>query len=127
MPGDNSTILIIDDEADIRDLLKKMLGDAGFEVSEAPNAPKGLKWALEHHPDLVITDIIMPETDGLTMLQQLRADAWGKSVPTIVLSGLDDEASQQIAKDNGVAAYIVKTNLIPEVVVAKVREVLHLD
>lgn len=124
MPEAKKTVLIIEDEPEIRTILETMLADAEFGVLVAPEAKTGLRLAIEKHPDLILLDVIMPEMDGLTMLQTLRQDAWGKNVPVIVLSNLDDPDSVAIAVQNHVAGYIAKTNLVPETIIKEVRGAL---
>jgi len=70
----NACILIIDDEESIRDLLSQMLSRAGYQVINAKNGKEGMKICREQKVDLIITDIIMPEKDGIEMILELRND-----------------------------------------------------
>ena len=78
-------ILIIDDDPQIRHILRRILNQAGYEVVEAENGIQGLRQYREAQPDLVISDIFMPEKDGLELIDALRsAEA---TVPIIAISG----------------------------------------
>jgi len=72
--GRSSRILIIDDEAQIRDMLHQMLTREGYQVVNAPDGKVGMKLCREQPVDLIITDIIMPEKDGIEMILELRHD-----------------------------------------------------
>jgi CheY-like chemotaxis protein len=78
-------ILVIDDEAAVRRMLRQMLEKAGYEVVEAPNGAVGLDLYHEHPVDLVITDILMPEKEGIETISTLRKTAAG--VKIIAISG----------------------------------------
>ncbi len=78
-------ILIIDDEAELRAMLRRMLEQAGHEVTEAANGAQGLRLYEQDAPDLIITDIIMPEREGVeTIIALRRADP---ELPIIAISG----------------------------------------
>ncbi len=79
------TILIIDDEASIRDALDGALSDEGYRILKAHQATSGIELALKHGPDLILLDIWMPEMDGLTALQELKKR--GVEAPIIIMSG----------------------------------------
>jgi len=70
-----SCILVIDDEASVRRMLRQMLERAGYQVIEAPNGEAGLKLYHEHLVDLIITDILMPDKDGIETILALRKSA----------------------------------------------------
>jgi DNA-binding NtrC family response regulator len=70
----NTRILIIDDEEQIREMLAQMLTREGYEVVHADNGKEGMKACREQNVDLIITDIIMPEKDGIEMILELRHD-----------------------------------------------------
>ncbi len=78
-------ILIIDDEDELRSMLRRMLEQAGYEVTEAVNGAEGIKLYERDRPDLIITDIIMPEKEGVETIIALRqADP---NLPIIAISG----------------------------------------
>jgi DNA-binding NtrC family response regulator len=72
--AENARILIIDDEEQIREMLRQMLTREGYEVAVADNGKEGMKICREQEIDLIITDIIMPEKDGIEMILELRHD-----------------------------------------------------
>jgi DNA-binding response OmpR family regulator len=78
-------ILVIDDERPMRHLMARVLQRAGHTVEEAADGRTGLALFREHHPALVITDIIMPETEGIEIIRELRREDPG--VPIIAVSG----------------------------------------
>ena len=84
-----ASILIIDDEEIIRALLRTVLEAAGYEVTEAPNGRIGLELYRQHPRDLVITDILMPELNGLDMLLELTREFLRAKV--IAISGAGEE------------------------------------
>lgn len=108
-------ILIVDDDKLILESLAAMLRGAGHEVLQAGNGEEGVSLALEQHPDLVVTDVRMPVKDGLAMIDDLRADEWGKTVPIIVLTNDEGTATVNHALQAGVTVYLSKVNLDPEV------------
>lgn len=118
------TILIVDDDKLIRESLGAMLRGAGHEVVEASNGEEGAQIALDKHPDLVVTDVRMPVKDGLAMVDDIRADAWGRTVPVIILT--NDEATETLnhALQDGVTVYLSKVNLDPEELSQQVAAVL---
>lgn len=81
-------ILIVEDEAPLRQVLKDNLEEEGFEVVEAINGATGLKMATLHKPDLILLDILMPKMDGMTMMEKFRTTKGGSSVPIMLLTNL---------------------------------------
>src|SRR3989339_557055 len=74
----NKKILIVEDEAPLRNAVSDILTFEGFTVFQAKNGQEGLDIALREHPDLTLLDLMMPIMDGLTMLEKLRQDqTWG--------------------------------------------------
>jgi CheY-like chemotaxis protein len=84
----NPTILLVEDDADTRDLLARVLSAAGYSVRVAANGWEGLL-ALEHPVDLVLLDIMMGGMDGVVFLRTLRGDTIGRQVPVVVVTALD--------------------------------------
>ena len=106
--NDPKKILIIDDEAAVRNLLRDALAAEGFSVAEAKNGAEGLTQALRDRPDLMMLDIGMPELDGIAVLKKLRNDPHGKDIPVIILSNFDDTAHVADAIESGSYSYVVK-------------------
>ena len=89
--------------------------------------PPALAHALKDRPDLILLDLIMPKMDGMTVMNKLRQDEWGKTVPIIILTNLnmDDKIMRGVSKDEP-AYYLMKAEVKLEDIVAKVREVLKI-
>jgi DNA-binding response OmpR family regulator len=118
-------IALIEDDEILARAMKEELEEGGFDVVHAVDGVQGLQLILQEHPDLVLLDIVMPKMDGLTMLQKLRGDAWGKNVRVLMLTNLDQIEKVAQATDAGVLGYIVKSSHKVEEVVEKVKELLH--
>ncbi len=90
-------ILVVDDEADVRLILKKRLSAHKFQVLEAPDGMSGIAVAKEERPDLILLDIMMPGKDGIETFHALKGDPDTKEIPVIFLTGLspDDQLSDQ--------------------------------
>lgn len=102
-------ILIIDDEVMIRDLLVKILEREGYETITASNGKDGIKTHRENPSDLIITDLLMPEKDGIETIMELRRDS--QDVKIIAMSGggkIDSETYLEIAKTMGAIETIAK-------------------
>lgn len=114
-------ILIVEDEQDIREALVDKFSREGFAVFEARNGEEGLARAFTEHPDLILLDIVMPVMDGITALNKLREDEWGKHVPVILLTNLNDDEKVANAMEKGAFGYLVKSDWKIEDVVTKVK------
>jgi CheY-like chemotaxis protein len=117
----SKTILIVDDNDLIRQTLTAALVSNELAVESASNGKDGLKLALEKHPDLVVTDVHMPEMDGHEMIEKLRADEWGKKVPVLIMT--IDEAAESINKalSAGVTTYMSKNVSDPASIVEQIK------
>jgi CheY-like chemotaxis protein len=91
--GGIARILIVDDEPDIRYLMRMIFEGAGHQVTEARHGLAGLKSVKARQPDLVTTDVMMPMMDGLEFIERLRADPDTAAIPILVVSGNSDLAS----------------------------------
>jgi len=98
-------VLIIEDDARIRPLLMRTLGERGYAVASASTGMQGLSMAVENRPDLVILDLGLPDIDGTQVLTMLRAVS---DVPVIVASARDDDPSLVGCLDAGADDYVVK-------------------
>jgi len=102
-------ILCVEDEPEMIDLIRLILGRRGFEVKGATGGVEGLRMIREEHPDLVLLDLMMPDMDGWEVYQQIKADEKTKSIPVIVVTAkaqsIDKVLGLHIAK---VDDYIAK-------------------
>lgn len=126
MTDKKKSILVIEDEPPMLQILLDKLKESGFDTLNAKNGEEGLQAALQHHPDLILLDILMPKLDGLSLMDSLRQDAWGKQVPIIVLTNVsaDSDATLQAIVKNQPAYYLVKSNVKLEEIVEKIKEIL---
>lgn len=104
----NKTILVVDDEKDLLDLIEYNLKKEGFNVLKAENGEEGIAIAKEHKPDLVLMDIMMPKMDGMEAVEKMRADDELKSIPIIFLTARSDEKTEVEGLDKGGDDYITK-------------------
>jgi two-component system OmpR family response regulator len=114
-------ILIIDDDAHIREVVCFALRAAGFEVHEAEDGKVGLEVFDSLRPDLVVLDILMPEQDGLAVCRRIRALA---RTPVIFLTSVDDVLDRVVGLELGADDYVTKP-FSPRELVARVRSVLR--
>lgn len=119
-------ILIVEDEQAMLKALGDALETGGFTTAKAVNGVVALKTALSGHPDLILLDILMPKMDGMTFMKNLRADAWGKTVPVIILTNVNPDSNEILnaVTEYEPAYYMVKSDVRLEGVVDKVKEVL---
>lgn len=102
-------ILIVEDHADIRRLIRMTLEFEPVEIHEAPDAESGLAAARALKPDLVLLDLMMPgPMDGLALCRTLRAEPALASVPVVMLSARGQASDRQAGIDAGATAYLVK-------------------
>jgi two-component system, OmpR family, alkaline phosphatase synthesis response regulator PhoP len=104
----NQTILVVDDEQDLLDLIEYNLKKEGFNVLKAENGVEALKVAKENLPDLVLLDIMMPKMDGLEVCDKMRSDANLKHIPIIFLTARGDEKTEVDGLDTGADDYVTK-------------------
>jgi DNA-binding response OmpR family regulator len=114
-------ILLVDDEAQIRDLYAIKLQGAGFEVIQAINGLSGYQQAKEKKPDLIMLDMRMPIMDGAETIAKLKEDAETKPIKVIFLTALSDkpefiDSDVKVAKDVGAADYFKKDIDLDEMV-----------
>ncbi len=116
-------ILVVDDAMTVRNLAKFALGKAGFTIVEAEDGVIGLEKAKAEKPDLVISDLNMPNMNGLEMCRAIKGDDALKDTPIFMLT---TEASADVAKEGkeiGIMAWIVKP-FAPDKLLAAVKKVL---
>ena len=113
-------ILIVDDEKNIREVIKEYSILEGYEVKEADNGSKALELLNNNKFDLMILDIMMPIMDGFTLLNSIPKE---KRIPTIILSARDDEIDKLEGFDRGIDDYLCKP-FSPRELMARVKAIL---
>jgi DNA-binding response OmpR family regulator len=115
-------ILIIEDDAFLRDLINKKLSSAEFTTTEAIDGETGIKKAKEEKPDLILLDLLLPGPDGFEVLSKLKTDSSTSSIPVIILSNLGQKEEVEKGMELGAIDYLIKAQFTPEEIVIKVRE-----
>jgi serine/threonine-protein kinase PpkA len=103
-----TTVLVVEDDDDIRNNVARLLKLEGYEALVAANGTQGLERARDARPDIVISDISMPGMDGFTLLDALRADPALTATPVMLLTALDDRASMRRGMTAGADDYLAK-------------------
>ena len=117
-------ILVIEDERDIADLLALHLRDNGFDVTLAADGNEGMRQALARNWDLVILDLRLPGSDGLTICQALRREQ--AFVPVLILTSKSSELDRVLGLELGADDYVTKPFSISELI-ARVRAIFRWD
>jgi DNA-binding response OmpR family regulator len=124
MTENKKTILIVEDDSMLRNILVEKLTKENFIVLEGKDGEEGLAQALKHHPDLILLDVLMPKMDGVTMLKKLREDKKSVATPVILLTNVGYGSQIDEALRHGVQDFMVKTNWKLDDVVAKIKQKL---
>src|SRR5438034_1463990 len=112
-------VLVVDDEASIRDLLSKTLALAEYDVDVAPDGRSALERMRLYPYDLLIADLKMPGMDGLTVIRE--AKRYKADLPVIIITGFSTESSAIEAVNLGVAGYLTKPFRVPQVLAAAAK------
>lgn len=118
------TILIIEDEADIRQLYTEYLTDSGFEVLEASDGNEGLSKALSESWDLLLLDIMLPGRDGVQVLKLIKENERLRNKPIVLLTNLSMEAVIGEAFSLGADSYLIKSEITPDKIVNEINAAL---
>ena len=118
-----TTVLVADDDSDIRDLVAFKLGQAGYTVLSVGDGLAALEAARTHQPDLVVLDLMMPGLSGLDVCAQLRRSPQTASLPVIMLTAKAQEQDVTAGFATGADDYVVKP-FSPRELVSRVQAVL---
>jgi diguanylate cyclase (GGDEF)-like protein len=113
-------VLVVDDDASLRAMLKALMNQAGHEVFEATNGQQGFEMALDLRPHLMVVDWMMPQMDGIELTRALRQTKIGRGIYVLILTGLEDEEKLVEAFEAGVDDYMTKP-LKARVLAARLR------
>lgn len=118
------SVLVIDDEKDIRELLQYNLSKEGYEVLTAKTGEEGFETARSKKPDLIVLDLMLPGVDGLEICRMLRANASTKHLPILMLTAKGTETDQVVGLELGADEYIVKPFSV-KVLLARVKNLFR--
>jgi two-component system cell cycle response regulator DivK len=116
-------ILVVEDQEDNRQILRDLLGNAGFDLIEAENGEEALAAVAKQRPDLILMDIQLPMMDGYEATRRIRANPEMKHVPIIAVTSYALTGDEAKALEAGCTAYVTKP-FSPRALLAKVREYL---
>lgn len=120
-----TTIAIIEDDQVINQMYRMKFEAAGFEVVSASDGEAGVKVVQRANPDIILLDLQMPNMNGTEALQEIRHQPANANTPVIILTNLGEEEAPAELRRLGIDSYIVKANLTPSQVVARVKETLN--
>lgn len=119
------SILIVEDEADLRSLYVQILKQEGFAVDQAVDGEEGYMKLSKKEYDLILLDIILPKLDGLQMLDKLKAENKTITSKIVLLTNLSQDLIISKAMVYGITGYMVKSDLTPDQIVTEVKNYLE--
>lgn len=117
-------VLIIEDDAPYRKIYKKKFEVSGFTAEVAEDGIAGLEKIRSFQPDIVFVDLMMPKMDGFEVLDHVKADPALQHIPIVVLTNLSTSEDASKVMQKGAIGVLVKSDIEPNVVVAKANEIL---
>lgn len=121
---DQGRVLVIEDEANIAELVRYNLEREGFQVIVAQNGEEGLRLVGQHRPDVVLLDLLLPKLDGLEVCRRLRQAEATRATPIIILTAKASEADKVSGLELGADDYVTKP-FSPRELIARVRAALR--
>ncbi len=122
---ETASVLIVDDDDNIRELYASAFKIKGFTILKAKNGQEGVTLALEHHPNIILMDIIMPEMDGHEAIKKIRIGEWGWNAKIMYLTNLSDIENVVHAVELKSSEYIVKSNTDVKEIVNRAQAIMY--
>ena len=117
--------LIIEDDPPYRKVYTHKFEIEGFTVETAEDGQEGVQKAKVFKPDIIFTDLMMPQMDGFQVIDALKSDPELKNIPIVVLTNLSTQEDAQKVLQKGAVAILVKSDTEPQEIVAKAKELLN--
>ena len=117
-------VLVVEDEADIRELVRYNIEREGFAVEEAADGPQALEKIARRRPDLIVLDLMLPGMPGLEICRQIRANAETSQLPVLILTAKGTEVDRILGLEMGADDYVVKP-FSPRELVARIKALLR--
>jgi DNA-binding response OmpR family regulator len=118
------TILIIEDDKFLRELIAQKLLKENYEISEAVDGEEGIKKIREEKPDLILLDLILPGIDGFEVLSRMKSSEEISSIPVIILSNLGQKEDVERGLNLGAKDYLIKAHFTPGEIIEKIKKIL---
>jgi DNA-binding response OmpR family regulator len=119
----NKTILLVEDEEDLREIYKTKFILDGYKVITAKSGLEAIDLALHQNPDLILLDVILPQKSGFDVLEELKSNPKTKNVPVVILSNLGQDWEVKKGVELGAVQFLTKANFTPKEVVKIVEDV----
>lgn len=121
--GKSKTILIVEDEVELVEMVKMRLEANGYKVIAAYNGEDGLYWARKEKPDLILLDLMLPKMDGYEVCGTLKKDKNYADIPICIFTARAQESEKRLGMELGADAYIIKP-FEPSALLEKIKELL---
>lgn len=118
------SIMVVDDDPDVRRIVGMMLERAGYAIRTAADGQEAFRMIMDERPDLLILDLMMPNLDGFQLVRLLRQRRWTQQIPMLVLTALDLTEGEKTLLQLGPTHHLTKGPAIQEEIVARVRELV---
>ena len=118
-------VLIIEDDELLMNVLKQRFKAQGYTIKNAESANEARGILQNSHIDIILLDIILPETNGFIYLKELKADEKLKNIPVIIISNLGQREEVEKGLKLGAVDYIIKAHTFPEEIIDKVQNILN--
>jgi DNA-binding response OmpR family regulator len=120
----DKTILVIEDDRFLRELMSQKLIKEGFKTSQAVDGEEGFKKIKEEKPGLVLLDLILPGIDGFEVLTRVKADPEIANTPIIILSNLGQREDVERGMKLGATDYLIKAHFTPGEIIEKIKNII---
>ncbi len=117
-------LLIIEDDVFLRNLLVNKLTKDGYVISDAIDGPSAIKILQTEHPDLILTDLLLPGMDGFALLGEFKKNPEIAKIPVIVLSNLGSQEDIDRVMALGASDYLIKANFTLDEIVKRINQIL---
>ena len=118
------TILIIEDDQFLRELIVRKIINEGFSALEAESGEQGIEKTKKEKPDLILLDLILPGIGGFEVLKKIKEDKNSSSIPIIILSNLAEPEEMEKGLKMGAVDFLIKAHLTPREIIDKIKSVL---
>ncbi len=117
-------LLLIEDDPFLIKLYAEIFAEANYKVDQSLNGEEGLKKANSLKPDIILLDIMLPNMNGLEVLEKLKSNADTKEIPVVVITNLASSKDQDKATSLGAVKYLIKTQYDPDQIVDIIKEIV---